>query len=110
MKNLALTPVHETGHAIDLFLSGEKGRYSSEIEGTLPNKIYKKLLNTESGRFLKDTGLAYYIQPEEIFARGYAQFIAELTQKSEYMREVSDMSNLDICRQWPEEEFKEAIP
>jgi hypothetical protein len=79
-----LTFVHELGHALDWFAFGGGRCWGSESDNSPLRGVIAAFLGTSAGRKLlainrSDAIATYLLQPREIWARNYAQYIAMQT-------------------------------
>jgi len=112
----ALTTVHEAGHFLDLEAIGTKGNFSTlagdpdmrkflaAAEETDAIKGLRSKL-TEATGFESRRGLQYFLKPEEIWARAYAQFITEESGQPLLVRQLADARQVDPLRQWSTDDF-----
>ena len=111
------TAVHEAGHHLDLTALGPGGAFGSSnyrhdpemkawydtVKGT---DSYKNLIRLRSEEPEYRRYYDYLLQPEEVFARSYAQYIAnksgdpDLKSGLEYWRETNTGEH------WPDADFK----
>lgn len=91
-KFFGVTPLHELGHLIDSFLANEAD-YSSQVSGTIANKIVRMLRETDTCKSLEAMHEWYLSKTEEIFARAYAQYVSRQYPDSDYADEISRMVN-----------------
>lgn len=101
-----LTTAHEIGHFLDFSALGEARQYASEGSGPI-GQLVARIAQGATVESIPDfEKSAYYRSRVEIWARAYAQFIAEESGEPELVRGVKDIrAGQAPWRQWPEEEF-----
>jgi hypothetical protein len=123
-----ITIFHEIGHLIDLLCVGEPGKFESDdplgafshlliltsetdeiikIKNILASgytKIDDKLLPLH---YSTRTALCYLLEPREIVARTYAQYIAEKSKSQKLLKMIRDRNNSSIFGgQWSSSNFQ----
>jgi hypothetical protein len=117
----ALTTVHEVGHWLDLEAIGSKGSYATLQSGTQPGSgIMKGFLDaaekTNAIKELRDQlknastlwerkHFKYLLKPQEIWARAYAQFIAEESADVQLSTDLASALKAEKFRQWETADF-----
>ena len=107
------TMIHETGHFIDYCAIGKGEAYGSEY-GSLASDVMLAIENTPTTAMLraklamlkkigKSSSAAvkaaeYYLEPAELFARAYAQYILTKNGREDF---------IDMKTHWPVREFSE---
>jgi hypothetical protein len=129
-----LTFAHEMGHYLDFQALGAKGSFETEVSNSSAKALINKLNETarikeiqktlKDGILVKDgkqypisaaikKHLLYMLEPKEMFARSYAQFIAVKSGNKKMMKQLAARQLLDkgmnIGYQWEDEDFKEII-
>ena len=110
----ALTTIHEIGHFLDLDAIGAAGNYATlsgdpdmarVIEVAKKSDAIKKFQAKLASTRNPDTidQMNYLLKPQEIWARSYAQFIAERANNNTLTRELQDAFN--IGKQWTKDDF-----
>jgi hypothetical protein len=111
----ALTAAHEAGHFLDLEAIGAKGGFATDKTGPIQNVIQaarssdaikgiQKLQAESSGRTRRYYN--YLLSPSEIWARAYAQFIAEESGEPVLVQELEKARSAQEHRQWKTADFK----
>lgn len=115
----ALTAVHEIGHLLDLMAIGAKGDFAT-VSGdagmaavlaaadqtTAVNALRSHLAQTINMATMAH--VTYLLQPVEIWARAYAQFIAERSGSVVLQQQLADTFNapgVDRLRHWSAADF-----
>jgi hypothetical protein len=112
---------HEIGHVLDCFYIGKK-TYMSLAQDPLPiwkawiscvetsNSHQKLLSERENAPFssVRETCL-YFLEPQEIFARFFAQYIAYVTHHTGLNQELQQLQKLVPSPQWQNEEFESMV-
>lgn len=113
----SLTTAHEVGHFLDLEAIGPKGRLATRAGYPGMLQVLAVAENSEAIRTLRQAlattvsaamrrRLNYLLKPEEIWARAYAQFIAErsgaITLRNDLAKAVSRGENI----QWATEDYR----
>jgi hypothetical protein len=111
----SLTTAHEVGHLLDLEAIGEKGNYATLTDAGMKQvlaaaekteavkALRQKLAETTSEEVAKH--LRYLLMPQEIWARAYAQFIAEEAGSKMLQGELAAALEGEKFRQWAREDF-----
>lgn len=122
---------HEMGHYLDYYSVGERRGFASAIESSPAGKVVKAAKDTEtiknidnvlSSMIVEIEGkkeiisrrlrkhLRYLQQDHEIFARAYAQYIAEKSgskvMKDGIDKVLSNHEKIGYSHQWPWKDFK----
>lgn len=107
----ALTAAHEVGHFLDHQGMGAHGHFQSMIPGSRVAKIVGQLQATPTyARIARETSgfksIKYYQDARELWARAYAQYVAEESGDAVLMEQLDAIrSGYAGWRQWPAEEF-----
>jgi hypothetical protein len=112
----ALTTAHEVGHFLDLEAIGKKGFFSSAMKESPLKKVIETARLSQGLKSIearlattKSYGQAqiyrYLLQPEEVWARAYAQFIAERSGNATLAAELKKAIEHTSYRQWSTEDF-----
>lgn len=111
----ALTAAHEAGHFLDLEGIGAKGSFATDKTGPIQKVIetarssdaikgIQKLQADSKGRTRRYYN--YLLSPEEIWARAYAQFIAEESGDAILGKDLEAARSAQEHRQWKTADFK----
>jgi hypothetical protein len=113
----ALSTVHEVGHFLDNeAISNRQGDFASRSGHPEMLKVLAAADQTQAVKLLRQ-GLAaanttldraeynYYLTPHEIWARAYAQFIAEQSQDPQLLADVAKVIAHKAGRQWETADF-----
>ena len=113
-----LTTIHEAGHLLDLEAIGPKGNLATRAadpdmmgilaaaEDTAAIRGLRKKLREAVGYDAKRP-FAYLLKPEEIWARAYAQFVAQRARSIGLQRELSRaIESEGGLRQWTKGDFE----
>jgi SPP1 gp7 family putative phage head morphogenesis protein len=105
-----LTAVHEVGHFLDHQAIGVAGRFTSTTAGAgeLADVLAELRATPTFARIGMEAGpkAGYFQSPEELWARAYAQYVAEESQHPELLADLDRVANsLQPWRQWPADEF-----
>ena len=115
LPNLQLHPemtlLHEIGHWLDL--AGLPGRgFSSGSTALLPwldavrgTAAFQRMMQSSNVRNLR-----YYASNEELWARSYAQYIAEETQDAELLSQLADTRTSAYFPEWSQWESADFAP
>ena len=110
------TMVHETGHLLDLEGIGAKGAFATKSSAPVIQDVLKAARNTNAIRGLEQMHsvansprqkeyLGYLLTPQEIWARAYAQFVAERSSNLTLKAQLQSALAAEEGRQWTKEEF-----
>lgn len=124
------TMVHEMGHYLDLHALGKPGRFESEIAGSSVNKVIQKAKGTDLAKALQkilDDGaivfggkrikassalikhVQYLLDPKELWARAYSQFVAKRSQSGVLLKGVQSRiaraESTGVLTQWLDADF-----
>ncbi|WP_425144984.1 hypothetical protein [Deinococcus sp.] len=111
------TAAHEIGHALDWYVLGGADGYGSLKRAPNPTwahwwtavqatPSYARLLKEQHGDFPPISEyVRYLLEPEELFARSYAQFVAVASGRDDFARELAELLKRKPTPQWPPEEF-----
>lgn len=111
-----LTAAHETGHLLDLEAIGQKGRFATEHGDAGISEVIQAMKETNAVRLLqqrKDAATSYrersyhdyMLNPKELWARGYAQFIAQESGNKTLKAELAKAQSVGEGRQWSTDDF-----
>jgi hypothetical protein len=114
-----LTAVHETGHLLDLEAIGAKGSFATDSGAAGTKDVIAALRNTDAVRSLESDHkkafdyrekrhLDYMLNPKEVWARGYAQFIAEESGDVRLLAQLEKARLSSPGRQWSKADFAPA--
>ncbi len=111
----ALTVVHETGHLLDLMAIGAPGNFATITDAGMAavlDAAEQTAAITGLRAQLAATGsaqtaghLTYLLTPWEIWARAYAQFIAERSGYPVLQKQLGDALASEKFRQWTTDDF-----
>lgn len=119
-SNKELTALHEMGHFIDHVGIGTPRQFSSEWNEPVVNGVMGAIRNSRAYLILEDMSLKsdnslrmqeeldYLLEPQECFARAYAQWIAYKTNHPRVIGPLDAIrSRLDYIkhRQWDDDDF-----
>lgn len=129
--NPELTIAHEMGHYLDLHSIGTKGKWNSMQKDSPVKKVIavaeqsdaiiniKKILQdgfiTIKGNKIRlspkfKSHLQYLVHPKEIWARSYAQYIAEKSQSETMLNGLKDLAEREksfgYSHQWDNSDFE----
>src|SRR6185369_430069 len=109
--------VHETGHFLDLMGIGTKGQFSSAsgeagmdkvseaIKASKAFKVLESGFNTAATR--RERGYyGYLITPHELWARAYAQFVAQESRHPTLLADLANLRKMHVGRQWEADDFE----
>jgi hypothetical protein len=113
----ALTTVHEIGHFLDLDAIGAKGDFSTKRGDPDMKRVLEAAERTaavqglraklaESRGFEQIRAYKYFLTPWEIWARAYAQFIAERSGSEMLQKQLAACRDDLKFRQWETDDFK----
>lgn len=94
----ALTTVHEYGHYLDHSLFGDSGQLASLSPDSELTPVFTAIHQTDA---YKNLTSPYLTSRPELFARAYAQWVAEMTGDNRLAREVA----LNRAQQWSRSDF-----
>jgi hypothetical protein len=110
-----LTTIHEAGHFIDLEGIGAKGNFASVSGEPDMREVMAAIERTEAVKHLRGLlggatpGLGGYYQylldPRELWARAYAQFIAQRSGFAALRRDLRKATEAEAWRQWERSDF-----
>lgn len=107
-----LTTLHEVGHFLDHQAFGTPGRMESEVTGSAIWDIIDLAMQTPTVQSIpnlfgaRSKMTAYLLRRREIWARCYAQYIAEESGSPEIMADLNGMLTGPLAAtQWPASEF-----
>lgn len=114
-----LTAVHETGHLLDLEAIGAKGSFATDSGAAGTKDVIAALRNTDAVRgmesdhknasgYREKAFFDYMLNPKEIWARGYAQFIAEESGDVRLLAQLEKAHLSSPGRQWSKADFAPA--
>jgi hypothetical protein len=113
----ALNAVHETGHFLDLSGIGVPGTFATEaghagmsnvIAAARKSKAFATLEKrlVESGNLDEQDHVRYLMSKKELWARAYAQFVAERSEAPILTRQLKLAVDAEPGRQWDTDDFK----
>jgi hypothetical protein len=122
-ENPCMTVAHEIAHALDYFAFGKEFVYTSELQAERGEvwDTWKLLMdatptaqNLAEGvytqQFPKLRELCrYYLEPRELFARSYAQYVAVKLGTAEILSELHHLQQQMPRSQWYDDEFMPVI-
>jgi hypothetical protein len=108
----ALTTVHEIGHFLDLEAIGQKGAYATRFDPAMKQvlavaektDLIKALREIQAEGY--DERIEYYLKPQEIWARAYAQFIAGRASSPLLKKQLAKAIEAKANRQWQPNDFE----
>ncbi len=113
----ALTAVHESGHFLDIAAIAGPGKFATlsqeprmaavlaaARETTVIRDLEKSLAASQSPEYRER--LEYLLDPREIWARAYAQYITQQSRNATLLADFKRMKAADSRRGWSEEEFR----
>ncbi|MES2596418.1 MAG: phage minor head protein [Verrucomicrobiota bacterium] len=109
-----LTLAHEIGHWLDKSGKGQTGWATDDLGGELQewwkaaqeSEAFKGIEALPQKTFEQAKTRAYYLKPKEVWARSYAQFIAEESGDATMLGQVAKIRGEPIpTRQWDEADF-----
>jgi SPP1 gp7 family putative phage head morphogenesis protein len=109
-----LTAAHEIGHYLDHQALGTPGRYASQQPGHPAHAVVDLLLGTPTVATIRGSGIspkrrAYFTSRVEVWARAYAQFVAEESGQADLSADLVRVSaSVEPWRQWTAAEFAPA--
>lgn len=112
----ALTTAHEVGHLLDLEAIGTKGSFATVVGNSDMRRVLEVARSTGAiqnlqARLATSQSLElqrqyrYFLKPEEIWARAYAQFIAERSTSPLMKKQLAAAVATHRDRQWTTEDF-----
>jgi len=111
----ALTAVHEIGHFLDIAALGPVGRLATRAGDPEMLKVLAAAEQTDAVKSLREQAdqagfaehgfLLYLLRPDEIWARAYAQFIAERSNSPLLLKGLRRAQAENSDRQWDTEDF-----
>jgi hypothetical protein len=111
-----LTVVHEIGHLLDLEAIGAKGVFATTSRDPVIEGVLKTVRNSHAIRVLEQKRskagnsrqrayLAYLLKDQEVWARAYAQFVAERSSNLLLKTQLLSATAAEEGRQWTQEDF-----
>lgn len=111
----SLTAAHEIGHWLDLEVFGEEGGFGTEsammagvlgaLEATAAVRALRLRRATTTSPAIRQH-LDYLLHPREMWARAYAQYIAERSKYRVLSEELERARAAEQHRQWATEDFE----
>lgn len=109
--------IHETGHFLDFSAIGRAGRFETKFDSVI-TPVIKKIKESQAyGKLLeiKHTTLDHRIRDHinylcderELWARSYAQYIAEKSNNRILLTQLENNRTFDFPYHWSEKDFKE---
>ena len=102
----ALTAVHEVGHFLDLSGIGPRGDYATRNFSPMKAVIHVAQQSRAITELASDLNAGYFLKREEIWARAYAQYIAEKSGNPILLADLARAREYNPARQWATEDFK----
>lgn len=106
----ALTTVHEVGHFLDLEAIGTKGSYATRTDAIMRNFLalaeQTEAIRSLRARLTDPEEIAYFFKPQEIWARAYAQFVADRSSSPLLKLQLEKAIAAPPRAQWNHEDFK----
>lgn len=105
-----LTAAHEIGHFLDHQVLGSSvGRFASDA-GDL-HEVMQAANDSDAILAIRASQLplkrkAYFLQRHEIWARAYAQWIAQRSGDAELLADLATLRGIEPWRQWDEADFQ----
>jgi hypothetical protein len=114
-----LTAAHETGHFLDLEGVGAKGRFATDTGEAGTNAVIAALKASAAAKSLeaqRDASTStrerayfnYMLDPKELWARAYSQFIAQESGNPTLQAELGKAHAAAPGRQWAKDDFAPA--
>lgn len=110
-----MTAAHEVGHLIDFFALGEAGAFASEAHPALAAwraavaaSAPVKALQGEAGAALPPRARSYLLRHRELWARSYAQYVAQRSGSAELLRQLDKAragATVGQLTQWRDADF-----
>ncbi|MBZ9751739.1 hypothetical protein K7W42_12805 [Deinococcus sp. HMF7604] len=112
-----LTLLHEVGHALDYLVFGQGQGYASLTRaGSDWQTWYAACLRSDSVRrirnrladpdFVQEASFAaYLLEPPELFARSFAQWVASRSPVAAIHADISQLAQSDLPQQWRPADF-----
>lgn len=122
-----LTTAHEIGHFLDQQAIGQPGRHASTIPGSPLSGVMQAIQNSQAFQKLQALQrdrffdaertvrvdvkfTAYLLNPKELWARAYAQYIAVQSQDVKMLHELAEeldpRGKMYYPKQWTDEDFQ----
>lgn len=105
-----ISHVHEIGHFLDLSAIGHPGQFESHNPSGLMKDVIQAIEGTDAIKSIRARPASrernYYLKRHEMWARAYAQFIAEESKHSALLSGLSKAFDEYSGKQWAEEDFK----
>ena len=108
----SLTTAHEVGHFIDHQVLGNPGEFASVFHDLLSD-FRTAILKTDAVREIEAEtaisarGKRYLLGLEELWARAYAQYVAETSGDATMLRQLKQIRSSDQSwKQWSKQDFK----
>lgn len=111
-----LTMIHEAGHLLDLEAIGAKGSFATTQAGSqlapflrvardsAPIHALRRLL-AQTDSYRQREYYAYLLEPVEIWARAYAQFVATRSRRPALLHQLELARSAEPHKQWADEDF-----
>ena len=110
------TTLHETGHLLDLEVLGEKGIFASKTGHPVIKSVLDTAKQSEAVKGLQNKltmatdrsarkHIRYLLTESEIWARAYAQFIAERSKSETLKSQLNGALSKYEFRQWSKADF-----
>jgi hypothetical protein len=106
-----MTTAHEIGHFIDHQGFGKTPGFATNQPGPLKDLVDEIAKGATAKRIIEEAGstrtITYMLDPNEIWARAYAQFVAVESGDATMLAELEKIrESLQPWRQWPDDEFE----
>jgi hypothetical protein len=113
----ALTTVHEVGHFLDNSAIGGTGNFASRAKFPDMQAVIDAAEQTARIQELRDARsksrssryrekLDYLLDPAEVWARAYAQYIAQASSNATLLNDLKNMRAAEPMKGWTDEDFK----
>jgi hypothetical protein len=111
-----LTYIHEVGHFLDHQALSHPGLWATTGGNPLMSTVLAAMEKTQAVQNLKTRRIAtsfsglgsfldYLLNPKELWARGYAQYITAKTGDPTLRKQLEEMRAMEPDRQWADEDF-----
>ena len=111
------TMVHETGHFLDLAAIGTPGKFATRAKDDIISGVLKAIKQSAAYQGLSAKAMAsgsyevkkyydYLMSDVELWARAYAQFIAERASNQALKQELQLAFEAEAFRQWSPQDFE----
>jgi len=106
------TAAHEIGHLLDVVgIDPDSLVFADQQNKDDLSGVFSAIMATDTYRGLREMGIEYYLDPAELWARAYSQWITlrsgdETLRKQLEATRAYDDDWLGCQTQWPEDEFE----